>query len=773
MTIAITLTAIAAFLCKLPFLRFPMDEDFAFYTYVPHFRKDGIRVKKDYLALLPAWRTNLLSLVYGNGGWEKGVFRIRLALALAHAATALVVLWAGFALTHSVWAAAAAGLLYALFGTAPALSCHTVNMEQVYLPFALGGMVMFLDGSYEVSALMFGVAAIPKIASGIYVPPLTLLLWHRADLPTALAFALISAIPSAISLAADLLAGYGDAESRNQIRTRLAVAVRLPKLKTIYGSIRDDIRAIVHETLPVWVIGAPALAFVPFTAEGMALSLFILITLSMIWFQGGYSRYHYLPVVALLCVATAAGLSHAGQFAAGIMAAFAAASLLTAFRLFPFYARPLHPRTLARYDKFDQYLYLPRLGKALGRLMKMRKENGRIFVWGNFTQLYQYAGRPASDEFIHYAVGPWNDERLAGYFDTIIGGIMRHRPLYIIKSFPDFDMELVGKTTGLRYRLLKIWLGRFPVYRMVSVTTPAQDPLTLDWRKKMDLMEQLTKGKHTPCMVENGQPPRTAIKECRRLIRLNYSDTEGLFHLARLYEEAGIEDSELATLFKRLIDERPGQKMARLALAKLCIKGKDTATAALYIADEERLFGVSASTLFYRGHLLKGAGEPQKAAETFAELCRREPLNGEYALYRAECLHTAGEYAEARRSFLRAWDMGEQQEWIRTRAALGIAALDAPEKREHETIGEFMAKDAKNLPLAYARASALERDGRAEAARKEFSDIAASDAAPDIKGAALFRLARLSANGARAGLARQCLKILPHHGGARELLKNG
>ena len=63
-----------------------------------------------------------------------------------------------------------------------------------------------------------------------------------------------------------------------------------------------------------------------------------------------------------------------------------------------YYLKPTHRETLVRYEKYDQYLYIPRLGKILKRLMRMRGESDeRIFVWGTFSQLYHLTDRPAAD----------------------------------------------------------------------------------------------------------------------------------------------------------------------------------------------------------------------------------------------------------------------------------------------------------------------------------------------------------------------------------------
>jgi len=765
--------AVAAVAFKLPFLRFPMDEDFSFYTYVSHFRGRGIRLKKDFMALLPAWRVHLISLVYGDTP-AGGIFRVRLALAAAHAATSVIVFWAAYGLTHGIGAALIAGMLYAFFATVPSLSVHTINMEQIYTALVISGLVFLMDGNHVEAGLLFGLAVIPKITSGLYVPPLALAVWYGHGFAAGLLFCAVAALPPAVSYAADFLGGYNDAESRRQIATRFAVGVRLGKLKGMYGSVSADIRALVADTLPVWIIGVPALFFIPFHEQRLYLALFLAVTVAMIYFQMAFSRYHYLPLVGILCIASGAGLGAAGGLKTGAIAAMAVTAAFTARRLWPYYRRPAHHQSLAKYEKFDQYIYIPRLGKALGRLMRMKKETGRIFVWGNYTQLYQYANAPAADAFVHYAIGPWDDEPMAGYFDSVIGGLMAHRPRYVIKTFRDFDMAMLERITGLKYGLVKVAYCRFAVYRLVSANPPPVDPLTLDWRKKLELCAELTRGEHSPGIdpadLETGNR-RRAMKECKKLVRLNPLDAEGLFFLDRLCEQAGT-DGGLEPLFDGLLREMPELNTVRLAMAKRRMRENNLAEAESLIAREERRFGVSPASRFMSGLLLRAKGDAKNAASLFEKLFAENPENGEYAYYLAECLRESGQTQKAKGMYDTAWRKsgGKGREWIRTKIAVRTAEMNAAMVPEHETLEKFIGMDTENESLAYARASALERAGMRDAAYGAFQTVATRGDDDAMRGAALFRLARLAPNGGKGTFLRQCLKLVPDHRGAKNLL---
>ena len=67
---------ITALSCRLPFTNFPIDDDFAIYTYRARFAKRGFKWKKDVQLIgNPFWKMPLLDLLYGNP--EGGTRRLR------------------------------------------------------------------------------------------------------------------------------------------------------------------------------------------------------------------------------------------------------------------------------------------------------------------------------------------------------------------------------------------------------------------------------------------------------------------------------------------------------------------------------------------------------------------------------------------------------------------------------------------------------------------------------------------------------------------------
>ncbi|MBI5636758.1 MAG: hypothetical protein HZA03_02175 [Nitrospinae bacterium] len=769
--ITAVIVAAAALAARLPFLRFPMDEDFAFYAYRARFAAEGIRWKKDVFLIYPAWKMPLLDAIYGNPA--NGVTRIRIFLSLMHAATSLAVCFITAKLTGVLFAGAVAGILYALFATAPSLTPNTVNMEQLYLPFLLIGMYLLMRREFALAGLFFGLAAIPKIAAGLYIPLMALAAWWQFNLEAALWFAAAGAIAGFGSRALDRQLGYLDAEAKRQYATRYAVAVRLGALKRRYGDIAADIKTVLRETMPAWLIGLPALAFLPLHPQAALLAAFLSTTLLMTLFQQGYSRYHYLPFVAVMACATGFGLVNAGIFFPGAVSLIIIAALLQFDRMKAFYLKPLAPSTLAQYDKYDQYLYIPRLGRALGRLIRMRGERGRMFVWGNYTQIYHHAGLPAADAYIHYAVGPWDDERLAGYYDTVIGGLLHHKPLYLVKTFPNLDMELLEEMTGLKYRLITTAFARFPVYRLESSRTPEADPLALPWETKLRHFEKLTAGENMPGVdktdMEAGAT-RRAIKECRKAIRINSGDTQALHCLDTLYDAAAMA-AEGRAYFEKLLARNRRTRHVRLILARRAMAEGNMEKASDLIAEEAAAFSPSRDTEFMKACWYEQKGEYAYAGEIFWKLVEREPENPEFALHLAVNMEKAGEAENARTVYNETWALARHagQGWIRLKAAEGLARLDnAPLSR---LLAERLPDAGGDETIRYALASAYDREGEKEKAEGLFRELAHTARVAAVRGGALYRLALATWGEERKRLLAECLTYVPDHRAAKKLLE--
>ena len=133
---------VSALLCRLPFLKFPLDDDFAIYTYRARFAKKGFRWKDDLQVIgIPMWKMMLFDQIFASS--DKGHLRIRHLQTLFHAAACLAIYWVVLIVTQNQWAAFTGGMLYSFYGTSPDLTAGSFNFEQFYIPLSSLGWPFF------------------------------------------------------------------------------------------------------------------------------------------------------------------------------------------------------------------------------------------------------------------------------------------------------------------------------------------------------------------------------------------------------------------------------------------------------------------------------------------------------------------------------------------------------------------------------------------------------------------------------------------------------
>ncbi|MCA9482776.1 MAG: hypothetical protein KC553_03485 [Nitrospina sp.] len=775
-----TLIAAAVFAVRWPHLKFPLDEDLATYTYIARFRKQGLRWKQDaFLFLYPVWRLQLLDRIYGNP--ETGPQRVRLFLAAHNALTAVVAYGLVLTLTHNAWAALASGLLAAFFLTSPSLEAESFNTEQCYAPFLLGGLWAALLGPEwaVVAGLAWGLMAIAKLTTAIYIPCFLILLWLLQGAEPGFNAFVASALVLAASTALDAARGYFDPESLRQIKARMLATLRTSRRDAFWPRLKGDLRLIAAETFPLWILGLPALAGMFLEPDGPWFVTLTAVTLFILFAQRAFTRYHYTPLIAVLAVTSGLGLAWLGAMDGWLPKAgigiWMLAVAFTALRQLPHYTRARDPEIMARYGKFEQLLYLPYLGRVLKRLMKLSGHAGEpLYVWGNFTQLYHYSGSPAADSYVYYAMGPWLDIGLEPVFDSVIGGLTHKRPRYLVQAYPDFDPVLLEEITGLRYRLIKTVLARYPVYRLEAFNPPKQDPLKLTWMEKASLMERLTRGRHMPGLNDadllRGRELK-ALTECRKLVNLNPHDRDGRIFLGELCERFGLH-RQAGNLFEWVVAHHPKLRQVRLMLARQKTVLGEFEEARFLIKDEIRLFGKSTETAQALGRLEKALGQFRAAIDHLQNAIVDAPERWDLRLEQAECYEQLTEPASARKRYLQVWEGATEtaEQGFRAQAGVGLARIGAIVNPASATLGDFVKKAPDNAPLAYAHASALEKEGRLDEARELFRSLTGSLKTDLLKANAWYRLARLSEGDEREQCLMQCVRRNPYHYGAQEML---
>ncbi|MBC8284452.1 MAG: glycosyltransferase, partial [Nitrospinae bacterium] len=779
-TIHILILIVSAYLCRLPFLNFPLDDDFAIYTYRARFAEKGFKWKDDLQIIgIPMWKMMLFDKIHSSS--ENGHLRIRNLQTFFHAAACLSIYWVIWAITENPWAAFTGGMLYSFYGTSPDLTAGSFNFEQFYIPVIFSGLAFLLNGSIFYAGLCFGFAAIAKCTMIIYAGALSPIVWISYGLSPTLIFASTVAGVIFVSNLIEWKLGFWDAQSLKQMKTRMATTMRITKTKLLHFSIWFEIGLLIKQALPIWLGGIAALAYFIAQEESLWLTTFTFITLSTIVLQRGFSRYHYLPWFALLSMGCGFGMHWVMQQEPELSKIIAGIFLLVLIwnikSLLFYYLKPTHRQTLVQYEKYDQYLYIPRLGKILKRLMRMRGESGeRIFVWGTFSQLYHLTGCPAADNFLHYTIGPWDTEDLEGFYDSVIGGIIKHKPKYIIKTFPDLDIEKLEEITGLKYTLLKVVMARFPVYRLESSVPTMTDSISLPWQDKMQQMEDLTQGEwHAPALnrtdLERGELT-TAFKECRNLLRLNPEDQEGNVYLGEIYSLLNL-PHQAEKAFEKAIKLSPKWADLRFNLATIKIQLKKPDEAIQLYQEEVKRFGLNLDRAMLVGVELKQQKKYQGAFENFDSIRKEHPDRHDCWELCIECL-LAIKNRDGLKKLLdetKNIKTRKDREWLYTAVVKALAELDSKTRPEHETLSLYLEKYPKNGILKYATASALENTGHPSEAHALFKEITdSSEQFLHIQGNAFFRMARLTPLENKQELLKNCIKLNPSHQGAQTML---
>ena len=772
---------ITAISCRLPFTNFPLDDDFSIYTYRARFAKLGLKWKQDIQLIgNPFWKMPILDFLYGNS--EGGVRRLRGLQTVFHMLSAVTIYYVTWSFTQNSTAALIAGLLYAFYGTSPDLTAGSFNFEQFYIPFVLTGLASIESGPESIffTGVCFGLASLAKITTLIYVPAMMLPAAIIYGTQATLIMGLGAATPLLISGLIDWKLGYMDALSRKQNNTRLATTLRLVKTKKMYFSILREVYLIIKQTLPVWIAGLPALILTLVSNNHLFLLTFAGATIAMMIAQRTFSRYHYLPWIALLSITSGLGVdlalnSSVATWLWGSLFVFSLAWNLES--LAPYYLLPLQPSTLVRYEKFDQYLYLPYLGRQLKRLARLRKQSAqRIYVWGTFSQIYHLTGLPASDNYLHYSVGPWDTPSLEGFFNSMIEGLLKHRPAYLIKSFQDLDMNILEQITGLRYRLIKVVLARFAVYKLEAITSIPTDPMSLAFLEKMNLMKSLTgEQRHAPGINREDflqNRINTATAQCKKLLRLNPQDVDGWDYMGEIYASLD-KATEAASCYQRVLKIAPYRPENRLSLATQLIKLNQLDEAKALIKEETKKFGYNSETFYLLAKINVEQNNYREAANALDRVKIQFPKTINCWEWAVDALGKLQDTSRLKSLYKDTGTIGlmSDREWVRTRLVKELARLESQQRPEHKTINEFLKNEPGNTLLKYALASELERAGHLNSAIEKFEHVVSKRKNyPHVQANAYFRLARLTSGHQKEKYLNKCLALASDHVGAKKLL---
>jgi len=217
----------------------------------------------------------------------------------------------------------------------------------------------------------------------------------------------------------------------------------------------------------------------------------------------------------------------------------------------------------------------------------------------------------------------------------------------------------------------------------------------------------------------------------------------------------------------------PLHSHVRLMLANQKIKLGQLEEAEGLIVEETLRFGNNDESLFLNALIHQQKNNHTQAVNGFERFRTLYPKRHDCWQALMESLLALKDREQLQRLYAESETIAHKpdREWMKTNVAGAIARMDKNSRPESETIGSYLQQDPDNSLLIYARASALEREGKQENACNLFKKLTSLPKSyPHIQAGAWFRRARLTRGENRARFAQKCLALNPSHQGARNLL---
>jgi tetratricopeptide (TPR) repeat protein len=294
-------------------------------------------------------------------------------------------------------------------------------------------------------------------------------------------------------------------------------------------------------------------------------------------------------------------------------------------------------------------------------------------------------------------------------------------------------------------------------------------------------MELMTREKrHAPGInredFDNGRV-KTAISQCKKLLRLNPQDEDGWDYMGESYASLNQTD-EAANCYEKVLRLNPYRPKTRLSLALQRIQQNRLGEAKKLIKEEIKRFKNNFKYNTEVAYLLAKINlEEKNYRETInlldsvrAEFPEKIDC-WEWTIQALSQLQNASRLKSLYKE-LRIIELRKDREWVQTFLVTKLASLEKQHRPEHETIKEFLKTTPDNGLLNYSLASAFERAEHLNSAIEKFQQVASNrENYTHIQANAWFRLGRLSSGNQREQFLHNCLELNSGHGEAKKLLK--
>lgn len=523
------------FFMRIPYCDFPIDADFGLYTYLPYFRKRGIKFIKDFWGF---YSPVIYIYLIIERFFGEDIKSIRHFSNFYNVFTTL----ATFMVTNYLFGtptAITAALIYALFSASPYIGGYSCHTEEIYvLPVTLGVLTLAygLSDSQPTYLLYTGVfiaiSFLLKVVNIIYFVTfiLYILTWHSQG--DALYF--FSAFLFTIVTYALLITWFYRGENRqlwwqNNTRIKTAIDYIENSLSALWDRFKLDFIPIWRDTWSIIILSAISFYFlIPQLFNSLTHQLLIIWLLSSFFVfisQRVFRMYQYIPLIQIASILSAVAIYKIFEF--GMMPLISgvifilAVNIYRKLRLLYLYKKD---KRLLSLQKSDQLFYIP----EIARYIKERTApDDYIYEWGPYAHLYRLADRPSCEGFLFHFVKPYSQWHTY-LFDEILKGIILKKPVYIVLVRTDFNIDILRQITGLDYDMERLFFNRYRVYRLKGKVS---EPLNIDdmhWKEKIRWLELLTHGSSDYDKIDGFYVKRgmyeEAMNEYRDALKLNPTD---------------------------------------------------------------------------------------------------------------------------------------------------------------------------------------------------------------------------------------------------------
>ncbi len=535
---------------RLPYLDFPIDEDFGFYAYLGHFRGKSVRFIKDFWGGIFPISLYLESGVYKL--FRGNIKKVRLFFAFYNTLTGLSV----FSLA-SCLGGEPAGLLaaffYLFFSSAPNLGTYSISTEKYYvLPINLSALCLLtgMNGHEDLllilSGLFMGFALIwkPVVLVSAVVFPLYIFIygtWMMACL-----FCLGVSVALFVHFSIVFIIFFKDLKLLwMQYKLRYFAAMGyIGSILDILERFVDDLLPLLKETAFIWVGTIPYIIICLHeqNPQQVFILFWMMTTVLTLVGQRAFWQYHYVPLIPIFSLCSAISVMEVivelNQNPSPIVL-FVFLLLLLSFLYSTWnllqsslLCKRDRQRYFSSFRKMEQYLYFPEVANYI---RKNSQEMDYIYVWGTHANLYLLSDRRSCEKSITDFVGPYKKEH-EYQFDETMKGIIEKRPKFIIQVISTFNIEVLNKITGLDYKVDRVFYNKFPVYRLSGDAQNGERMYKENepWELKIEKLNMLSigmrKGKMSDYYLREGMKEKY-IREFQEALAINPYDLLPLVHL--------------------------------------------------------------------------------------------------------------------------------------------------------------------------------------------------------------------------------------------------